>query len=143
MVFLRDEGGVFEATLEEIWKFLGSGAPHSDAHHHREVRREILSENSGTYSWVQEFGGLSVRFTMRWVAFVPVGLAYEVLEGPFAGSKFFLYYTPNGVRTGVTVVGEFMSTSIPPAQLEAAVDRFFSDEFEQDRAALRGRTRKS
>jgi len=97
----------------------------------------VLSENSGTYSWVQDFGGQPARFTMRWTTFIPLGIAYEVLAGPFSGSQFFLYYTPRGSQTGVTVVGEFTSGTLPPEELEASVDRFFSDEFEQDRAALR------
>jgi hypothetical protein len=141
MVFLRDEGDVFEATLDEVWRFVGSGEPHSRAHEHRGVRRHRLSENSATYSWVQDFGGRPARFTMRWVAFVPRGVAYEVLAGPFEGSKFFLYYTPNGSRTGVSVVGEFTSKTIPAHRLEASVNRFFAVEFDQDRLALRARTR--
>jgi hypothetical protein len=140
VVFIRDDGSVFDAPIDDVWRFLGSGAPHSDAPHHRNVRRRRLGRNSGTYSWEQDFLGEPVRFAMRWVAFAPLGLAYEVLEGPFAGSDFFLYYTPDGPRTAVTVVGHFNSKTIPVERLERAVNRFFSDEFDQDRAALREQT---
>jgi hypothetical protein len=115
VVILRDEGSVFEAPLDEVWRFLGSGGPRARAHHHRNERRQPLPENSATYSWEQDFPGQPVRFTMRWVAFVPLGIAYEVLAGPFEGSKFFLNYTPSGLRTEVSAFGEFTSKTIPPS----------------------------
>lgn len=142
LVFLRDEGSVFDAPLDVVWDFVGSRDEHSQAHRHRDVRRERLSENSGRYSWIQDFLGRPEPFTMRWTSFAPVGLAYDVLEGPFAGSRFFLYYTPQGGRTAVTIVGEFTSPTIPAPDLAAAVDRFFSLEFEQDHAAIRERMRR-
>jgi hypothetical protein len=137
MVFVRDEGSVFDVPIDEVWRFLGSGAAHSSAHGHRRVHRTIRSPNEGTYSWEQPFAGRSARFTMRWHAFVPVGIAYEVLAGPFRGSRFFLSYFPRGRRTGVSVVGEFVSPTIPPRRIATAVRRFFAREFEQDLAALR------
>jgi ligand-binding SRPBCC domain-containing protein len=51
MVFVRDEGSVYDAPLEVVWDFFGSGQEHSDAHRHREVQRERLSAESGRYSW--------------------------------------------------------------------------------------------
>ena len=143
MVFLRDEGSVFDAPAEAVWKFVSSGNHHSDAHRHRKVRRRLLPGNSGRYSWEQEFLGRSERFTMTWVSYYPVGVAYRVLAGPFAGSRFFLYYVPRGRRTGVSVVGDFVSPTIPPGEILAAVDRFFSTEFEQDRAAIEADARAS
>lgn len=138
-MFLIDEGDAFEASREEVWSLVGSGDEHSRAHHHRAVRRTSHGERSGTYSWEQEFDGATVRFGMRWTSFHPVGIAYEVVEGPFEGSKLFLYYTPDGERTRVTVAGEFVSPKIPDSGLAAAVDRFLAREFEQDNAALRAR----
>ena len=136
MVFLRDEGSVFDAPLELVWQFVGSGDRHSEAHGHSKTHRKPLPGNSGEYSWEQPFLGAAPRFTMRWTSFYPTGLAYEVLEGPFAGSTFFLYYTPRGDRTGVTVVGEFVSPTLPTAEIAAAVDRFFATEFAQDHSAV-------
>ena len=137
MVFVRDEGSVFEAPIDVVWEFVGSGDAHSIAHRHSAWRREVGPENSGTYSWEQAFDGQPTRFTMHWVSFHPVGVAYEVREGPFAGSRFFLYYIPRGNRTEVGVVGEFVSPTLPEAEIEAAVRRFFDFEFEQDHAAIR------
>ncbi|HTP53853.1 MAG TPA: hypothetical protein VML94_02675 [Thermoplasmata archaeon] len=139
MVFVRDEGSVIDASLDAVWEFIGSGDAHSHAHRHQAWRRERGEGNSGTYSWEQEFSGGRARFAMHWVSYHPLGVAYEVIEGPFAGSRFFLYYTPMGARTGVTVVGEFVSPSIPEARLESEVLRFFAVEFDQDHAAIRAR----
>ncbi len=137
MVWVRDEGSLFDAPLALIWKFVGSGPAHSEAHRHRDARRAVLSDNSGEYSWVQDSDGVAERFTMRWTAFPPVGIAYEVREGPFAGSEFFLYYTPHGERTEVTVVGEFVGPDLPPDAVAQAALRFFAVEFDQDSAAIR------
>ncbi len=142
MVFLRDDSSAYDAPLRVVWDFFGSGMEHSDAHGHRDTRREKLADNVGIYSWTQDFRGKPERFTMRWTSYAPLGLGYEVLEGPFAGSKFFLYYTPQGERTGVAVVGEFTSPTIPSEEIAESVDRFFSREFEQDSAAIRARTRR-
>ena len=136
MVFLRDEGSVVDAPLDIVWEFVSSGPKHSEAHHHRASVRRTLPGTSGEYSWEQDFDGKAERFTMRWTAFPPVGIAYEVLEGPFAGSRFFLYYAPRGHQTEVAVVGEFVSPSLHEHEVGPAVDRFFSIEFEQDRAAI-------
>ena len=114
MVFVRDEGSVYNAPLEVVWRFLSSDVQHSSAHGHRNVAGKELSGNSGEYSWDQEFEGAGQRFGMRWTAFPPFGIAYEVLEGPFAGSKFFVYYRPRGNKTRVTMVGDFVSPTIPP-----------------------------
>jgi hypothetical protein len=136
MVYFRDRGSVFAATRDEVWRFVGSGDHHSEAHHHRGVRRELFPGNSGRYSWEQEFLGRAERFTMEWVSYPPVGIAYRVREGPFAGSTFFLSYEPRGRRTGVEIVGDFVSPTIPAHRIPAAVDRFFATEFEQDRDAI-------
>jgi hypothetical protein len=139
MVFIRDEGSVLRASSEEIWEFFSSGKEHSDAHRHRRVRRRRLSGNSGRYSWEQDFEGTPTRFTMRWTAFPPLGLEYEVVEGPFTGSRFFLFYEPMGNHTAVSVVGEFVSPTIPGEGVEASVRRFFELEFKQDSTAIQNR----
>ena len=136
MVFVRDEGSVYNAPLEVVWKFLSSDAQHSQAHGHRNAVGKELSANSGEYRWEQDFEGKAEPFTMRWTAFPLFGIAYEVLEGPFVGSKFFVYYRPRGNKTRVTIVGDFVSPSIPPLRLETSVLAFFAREFEQDSPAI-------
>jgi hypothetical protein len=136
MVFVRDEGSLIDAPPEAVWAFVSSGDHHSEAHRHRHVRRRVFPDNSGRYSWEQDFLGRPEKFTMEWVSYYPVGVAYQVTEGPFSGSKFFLYYVPRADRTEVRVVGDFVSPSLPTAEIPAAVDRFFSVEFDQDRKVI-------
>ena len=136
MVFLLDDGGVFDAPLEVVWRFVGSGSHHGEAHQHRRMRRRRLPGNAGRYSWEQEFEGRTERFGMRWQSYYPVGIAYDVVEGPFEGSRFFLYYRPRGRRTAVTVAGEFVSPTLRGRSLRSAVAKFFAVEFAQDRAAI-------
>jgi hypothetical protein len=137
MVFLRDAGSAFPVPIEAVWKYLDSGDLHSQAHQHRHPVRRRHAPDRGQYSWEQEFEGRTAPFTMRWTSYYPVGIVYEVLRGPLTGSKFFIFYTPKGPRTGVTVVGEFRSRTLTASMLEPAVRRFFAREFEQDRAAMR------
>jgi len=136
MVFVRDEGSVYNAPLEEVWRFLSFSQGHAEAHHHRNVERKPLPGNAGEYSWEQDFEGKPERFTMRWTSYPMFGIAYDVPGGPFAGSKFFVYYRPRGNKTRVTIVGDFVSPTIPAARLETAVLGFFALEFEQDSAAI-------
>lgn len=138
MVFYHDDAGEFEAPLDLVWAYFRSPGDHRTAHGHRHSRLESLTETCFLATWEQEFAGRSVEFQMRGTEFPPLGFAYEVLRGPFAGSKFFNYYRPRGPRTGVTLVGEFRSLTLPDGELEAAVRAFFDTEFEQDRAGLLG-----
>jgi hypothetical protein len=136
MVFLRDAGSEFDAPLDRVWAFVGSGDHHSQAHRHTNTRRRRLPGNAGEYSWKQPFRGRTERFTMRWRSYHPLGVGYEVLAGPFEGSRFFLFYRPRGGRTGVEIVGEFVSPTLPARSVRSAVRDFFAVEFEQDRAAI-------
>lgn len=137
VVFIRDEGSVYDVPVHQVWEFLGAPEVHQAAHRHRNVRRVTVGESAGEYSWEQDWDGQPTRFTMRWTAFAPLAIAYEVLDGPFRGSRFFLYYTPQGNRTAVAIVGEFVSPTIPSAKVRAAVERFFRLEFDQDLDAIR------
>lgn len=78
---------------------------------------------------------------MRGTEFPPVGIAYEVLEGPFTGSRFFLCHIPRGARTEVLVAGEFVSPTPEPEEIAPAIGQFFTTEFEQDRTAIEGLAR--
>ena len=136
MVFVRDEGSVYNAPLEEVWRFLSSGPIHSEAHRHRKAQRTALPGNAGEYTWEQDFEGKPEMFTMRWTSFPLFGIAYDVVLGPFAGSKFFVYYRPRGTKTRVTIVGDFVSPTIPAARVEPAILGFFAREFEEDSVAI-------
>jgi len=68
----------------------------------------------------------------------PLGIAFEALEGPFAGSKFVYIYTPLGAKTGIAVYGEYASSQIPAGQLESAVRTSLEEGFNEDAPAIRG-----
>ncbi|HYK94199.1 MAG TPA: SRPBCC family protein [Thermoplasmata archaeon] len=137
MVFVRDEGSLFDAPLEEVWAYLGSGEPHSAAHHHANVDRIREGPGAVSYGWEMPFEGRHSRFRMRSYAFVPLGVVFDVVEGPFEGSRFLLLYSPRGTRTRVSIVGEFRSPVLAESEIAPAVNRFFEREFAEDSAGLR------
>ncbi len=138
-MLIRDEGSRFSVPLALVWKYLDLPQEHSRAHGHTSVHRERTGAYSGRYTWRQPWGPSRVRFTMEWTSFPPLGVAYDVIEGPFKGSTFFLYYVPRGRRTEVSVVGDFVSPSLPARVLRRKVLSFFAREFRQDDRAMRER----
>jgi hypothetical protein len=65
------------------------------------------------------------------------------MEGPFAGSTYFVYYIPTADnKTNVVAVGDFRSPSIDPTvgddeRLRSMVLPIFEKVFEEDRAYLK------
>jgi len=137
MVHVKDEGSTFDAPLDTVWKYLQMPEDHNRTHKSRNFRSKPLAENMMEMSWEANMGGSWVPLKTRLTALPPVGVAIEMLEGPMAGSKFFNIYTPMGARTGITVVGEFTSKMIPPAQLEASVRGFLEQVYNEDAAAIK------
>ena len=83
-------------------------------------------------------GGSWVKVVNRLTILPPLGIAFEALEGPFAGSKFVYIYTPLGAKTGIAVYGEYASPQIPAGQLEGAVRASLEEGFNEDAPAIRG-----
>ncbi len=138
-MLLRDEGSRFSVPLGFVWRYLDLFEDHSRAHGHTSMRRERTGASTGRYSWRQPWGPSRVRITMEWTAFPPLGVAYVVTGGPFEGSTFFLYYVPRGQETEVSLVGNFVSPSLPAGELRRKVLSFFAREFRQDDRAMRER----
>lgn len=137
MVHVVDEGSEFDAPIATIWKYLQSQL-HGETHvEHENPQMKPLSETSVQSSWEQDMNGNKVKVVSRVTSYPPVGIAIETIEGPLAGSKFFNFYTPKGAKTGVTIVGDFKSPSVPEAQLEMMVRKNFEHVFSQDTAALK------
>ncbi|MGC2360422.1 MAG: hypothetical protein WA691_09010 [Thermoplasmata archaeon] len=87
-------------------------------------------ERNWNGNWVKEVARVTVM--------PPLGVITEVLEGPFAGTKMFTVYSPDGPdRTQVEVFGEFRSGEIPPEQVEAAGRKWLEDSFNEDAPALK------
>jgi hypothetical protein len=133
MVYLLDEGSVFNAPIEQVWKYL-----QSEQHNHpsmSSVTREI-SGNTATITAERTIGEKRVRMKIRNVLYPPFGMVQEHLEGPTAGSKAFLYYIPKGDKTGVTVVGDFRLEGADEQRTKDTVLAQLQIIFDEDNANL-------
>jgi hypothetical protein len=143
MVYVRDEGSVFNAPLDVVWKYLQSEEDHGNSHKGRKnFERKPAGENAVMLSWDQDMDGKWVHMANRLTFHPPVGFFVEPLEGPMAGSKFFNFYVPKGNKTEVGVVGDWNSKTIPPAQLEKAVWANLEKVYHEDSDGIEEFTRK-
>ena len=135
MVFIKDEGGVFKAPIDKVWKLVQLHSTELSNIHAgvKNPTTETLSETSGITTWDDENDG---KIKAKLEVFAPIGLAIEFIEGPFAGSKFFNYYTPQGDTTGITIVGDFRSPSMSDEELKGAVAAFLQQGFDEDNTYL-------
>jgi hypothetical protein len=67
----------------------------------------------------------------------PTAQVLEFLEGPLAGSKLVNYYTSHGDKTGITVIGDFVSPMLPDAAVHAAAKDFLDNGFAEDGVYLK------
>ena len=104
MVFIHDEGSEFRAPLDKVWKLNTTKGEHSHPSL-RNSRSEMEGEHPILRYETQMPDGSWAKHKVRLTLLPPVGIAFETLEGPMAGSKSFQYYTPKGAKTGITVVG--------------------------------------
>lgn len=81
--------------------------------------------------------GRNVHVKAKVTMHPPVGFTIEHLEGDMAGSKVMQYYTPKGKKTGVTVVGEWVSNTIPQDQLKKIVTNDLEVAFNEDQQNLK------
>lgn len=135
MVFFKDEGSEFEATLDKIWRLNQSEGEHS----HPSLKNasyEIDGEHTILNYDMQMPDGSVVKNKVRMTVFPPVGIAFENIGGPLKGSVSFQYYTPKGAKTAVTVVGEWKADGVPDLQLYAMGMKFLETVFDEDRLNL-------
>ena len=139
MVRVRDDESRFEAPIDRVWALVRAHRREMPSIHPtvRNVRIEQVAEGIGLAVWEMEFLGRPVTMHTRVVQFPPLGKLIEYLAGPLAGSKELTFFTPEGDRTRVTVVGDYRSPTMPDAELAAAVDAWHALEFEEDSAYLR------
>jgi len=138
MVFIVDAGSEYNAPIEKIWKLNQAHATDSEKIHPKTKnnKMELVNDTTAIASWDDVSQSPPTRIKMKFTNFAPLGMVAEALEGPMKGSKFFNYYTPNGNKTGVTVVGDFKSTVIPESQLKGAVLAFLEQAYNDDSAYL-------
>jgi hypothetical protein len=138
MVHIEDLGSEFDAPIDMVWKYLDSPADHGPSHSDRRNVQGAPDPSGGLrLSWEQNVQGSWVKVVNHVTMFPPVAMMVHSLEGPLAGSKFLMYYKPNGTKTGVNVVGDFQSPNVPAAQLEPIVRASLETAYNEDNATLK------
>ena len=135
MVFILDEGSVFNGPLDKVWKLNAS-----EGQHNHPSLRNMSSEMDGERVVLKYESkmkdGTYAKEKVRLTFYPPVGTATEVLEGPRAGSKSFQFYIPKGSKTGITVVGDFKSPTLSDSDLKFFVMQFLDTVFNEDQKNL-------
>lgn len=138
MVYLKDEGGIFDAPIDFVWKYIYGGAEHDSAHKTtRNPTFAKVSEITFLYGSERFLRGKWAPDKFRISMFPPVSVVTEWVEGVLAGSTFVYLYSPQGDKTRIDVYGEFTSKTIPPAEVEAAAREFLETEFAADAPVVR------
>jgi hypothetical protein len=135
MVYILDEGSVFDAPIDRLWKYLPS-----DEHRHNSsklISREMVNSNTVVITSERNIMGKMVRTKVKNTLYSPFGFVQEHLEGPTAGSKAFVYYIPKGNKTGITVVGEFVLSGMDEKATKDALMAQFQVSFDEDNANLK------
>ncbi len=145
MVFIEDREGIFDAPIDKVWKLVQAHITEGSKIHPRakNVVTEMLDDNIFINSWNEEINGQSVKIKTKGTMFYPLGVAFEMIEGPIAGSTYFIYYIPREYnKTNVVLTGEFNSLSIDPTvgddeRLRSMVLSTFEKVFDEDCAYLK------
>lgn len=134
MVYLIDEGSVFDGPIEKVWKYL-----QSEEHRHPSVKMisRDVNGNAVTITSERTFMGKVVKGRIKNTLYPPFGFVQEHLEGPSAGSKAFLYYTPKGDKTGITIVGDFIIKGLDEKVTHDAIMAQLQITFDEDNANLK------
>ena len=138
MIFIEDRGSLFDAPIDIVWKYLFAGEEHDRVHKStRNPSFKSLSKREFIYSSERNMSGHWIRESLRLSVFPPLGMATEMLEGPFAGSKMFYLYSPRRNKTQIDVFGAFSSKKIRPQDLEQTARKFLETEFNEDSPGIR------
>jgi hypothetical protein len=140
MVFIEDIGSIFDAPLDKVWKLGEAHAKEGNKIHPntRNNKTEIVNDTTFINSWEEDMNGQTIKIKAKGTIYYPLGMAFEILEGPFSGSKFFNYYIPkDNNKTSVNIVGDFRSNVISDdEQLKSAVIGFLEKVYNEDIAYL-------
>jgi hypothetical protein len=138
MVFVKDEGSVFEAPIDFVWKYIYGAESHDAAHTTtRKPKFEKVSEITFTYGSERLLRGKWAPDRLRISMFPPVSVVTEWMDGVLAGSKLVYVYSPQGNQTRIDVYGEFTSKTLPPDEVEPAAREFLDTEFAADAPVIR------
>ncbi|MCI4327399.1 MAG: hypothetical protein L3K16_07185 [Thermoplasmata archaeon] len=138
MVFVQDEGSLFDAPIEVVWEYIFGGGDHDQQHPTtRNAKIESVSEVTLLYNAERKFRGKWGPDRLRISMFRPVSVVTEWLAGPLEGSKLVYLYSPLGPKTRIDVYGEFTSKTLPEGEVEAAAREWLAGEFRDDAPAVR------
>ncbi len=139
MVFILDEGGVFDAPLERIWKLNRSKTFYKHPKSMKNMKSAKTEDPSTIYlTWESEVPGSKFNHKAKLTFLPPIGFTMDFLEGPFSGSRDIEYYIPMGDKTGITCVGDYKWSpgGLSDDQLKALVTEFYEEAFEEDKDNL-------
>lgn len=109
MVFIEDREGVFNASIDKVWKLVRAHVSDSGKIHPRfkNIATDMESQNVFICSWEEDINGQTKKMKEKGTIFYPLGVVYEFMDGPFTGSKYFVYYIPQeDNKTRVILAGE-------------------------------------
>jgi hypothetical protein len=138
MVFVIDQGSVFDAPVDKVWKYVNEA--NTDQHSHtamRNVQFSMDGEHPVLSFETEGPGGMKFQQKMKMTMVPPVGFLTEYIDGPLKGSKSMQFYHPMGDKTGVTVVGEFVSSMLPENQIHGVVMQQLETAFNEDQANIK------
>jgi hypothetical protein len=145
MVFIEDREGIFDAPIDKVWKLAKAHSVEGSKIHPsaKNIETTMSDDNTFINSWYEHINEQTIKIKMKGTIFYPLGIAFEMIEGPFAGSTYFVYYVPRSYnKTGVVLAGEFRSLSIDPTvgddeMLRSVVSSTLEKLFEEDCAYLK------
>jgi len=85
-----DDGGVFDAPVEKIWRFMQNPGDHHKHQSMANVKREMEGGNVVLSFEAEGPGGAKTPVKIKSTPLLPVGRMMEYIEGPLAGSRSFL-----------------------------------------------------
>lgn len=136
LVFITDEGSEFKGPIDKVWALANSEANHKHSFQ-KNVQVKMEGQNPILSYDAQTPSGGWVRQSIKITYLPPLGYTLEYLDGDMAGSKAMSYYVPKGSKTGINVIGEWTSKSVPPDQLKKMVLKNLETAFNEDQENLK------
>lgn len=142
MVHYFSDDGIFEGSVEKVWKLILAHSDSNVPHIHASfVSPKTVEEKPGVYHTRAQFRGPDGRaspLAMRTTPRPPHSQKIEFTDGPFKGSWFVSTYVPVAPdRTRVVTTGEFSIAGLDDASVLKVVDDFMERGFAEDTAYLR------
>ncbi len=110
MVFIEDREGVFNASIDKVWKLVRAHVADSGKIHPRfkNIVTDMECQNVFICSWEEDINGQTRKMKEKGTIFYPLGVAYEFMDGTFTGSKYFVYYiAQEDNKTRVILAGDY------------------------------------